>query len=82
MRKFDDQEVSASGPADTGVAGSDPVIRLVVPRPTPARSAGLKALVDFAIDRGYYAHWNSTAGPGVTHCKSKDFPTDKDGDSN
>jgi hypothetical protein len=81
MRKFDDQDVPGANPDGTG-----PVLRLVVPRP-PAlarstRDAGLRALVDFAIGRGYYEHWNNAAGPGVTACKSKDFPTDKDGDSN
>ena len=80
MRKFDDQDVPGANPD-----GSDPVLRLVVPRPALAHSTrdeSLRALVDFAIGRGYYEHWNNAAGPGVTACKSKDFPTDKDGDSN
>jgi hypothetical protein len=82
MRKFDDQEAPGATPAVA--VGSEPVLRLVVPRPAAAVSAsdaGLKALVDFAIGRGYYERWNSGAGPGVTHSKTKDFPTDKNGDS-
>jgi hypothetical protein len=84
MRKFDDQAVQNADPA--GSAGPepdpDPVFRLVMPAPAAGRSANLRALVDFAIGRGYYEHWNNAAGPGVTACKSKDFPTDRDGDSN
>lgn len=77
MRKFDDQDVSGANPD-----GTEPVLRLVVPGPlADARSAaaeGLKALVSFAVRRGYHEHWNSAAGLGVTPCKSKDFPTDRD----
>jgi hypothetical protein len=81
MRKFDDQDVQETNSGDSG-----PVLRLVVPSP-PAfpRSTGderLTALVDFAIGRGYYEHWNGAAGPGETDCKSKDLPTDNGGDSN
>jgi hypothetical protein len=83
MRKFDDQEAPGATPA--GAVGAEPVLRLVVPRPAAAVSAsgaGLKALVEFAVGRGYYERWNSGPGPGVTHRKNQDFPTDKDGDSN
>jgi hypothetical protein len=76
MRKFDDQDESVANPA-----GAEPVIRLVVPPAAVARSASqesLKALVGFAIGRGYHEHWNNAAGLGVTPCKSKDFPTDRD----
>ena len=83
MRKFDDKETQSAGPADAGC--SEPVLRLVVPRlPAGARSAsgeGLRALVGFAIGRGYHEHWNGAARPAVTPCKSKDFPKDKDADS-
>jgi hypothetical protein len=80
MKKFDDQDIPGAKPD-----GSDPVLRLVIPRPALARGArdeGLRALVGFAIGRGYYEHWNKANGPGVAACKSNDFPTDKDGDSN
>lgn len=83
MKKFDDQDVQSAGPAESG--GAEPVLRLVAPRPPAGnRSAsgeGLRALVGFAVGRGYHEHWNSTAGLGVTPCKTKDFPTDKGGDS-
>ena len=80
MRKFDDQDGRGANPE-----GSDPVIRLVIPRPALVRGTrdeGLKALVDFAIGRGYYERWNSGPGPGVAHSKTQGFPTDKDRDSN
>jgi hypothetical protein len=80
MRKFDDQEQQGANPGS-----NEPVIRLAVPRPPAlARSAsdeGLKALVGFAIGRGYYERWNNPVELRVTPCKSKVFPTDKGGDS-
>jgi hypothetical protein len=80
MRKFDDQDQQGASPG-----GSEPIIRLAAPRPAArvcsASSEGLKALVGFAIGRGYYERWNNPAELGVTPCKSKVFPTDKGGDS-
>jgi hypothetical protein len=63
MRKFDDQDVQGADPE-----GSGPVLRLVVPQAPAARSAsgaGLKALVGFAIGRGYYEHWNRDPKDGA-----------------
>ena len=83
MRKFDDQEVQRAEPDEA--VGTDPVLRLAVPRPPAfacsASDASLKALVGFAIGRGYYERWNKASEHGVTPCTSKDFPTHKDGDS-
>ena len=80
MRKFDDEAAPRLDPADT--AGGAPVLRLVTP---PARLApsgeGLRALVGFAISRGYYQAWNKSSEGGVRHCSSTDFPTDRVGDS-
>lgn len=67
MRKFDDQDVPGANPD-----GTEPVLRLVMPRPlADARSASaedLKALVSFAVRRGYHEHWNNAAGL-ATPCK-------------
>lgn len=83
MRKFEDQEVPRAKPDET--VGAGPVLRLAVPRPpAPACGSsdeGLKALVGFAIGRGYYERWNKVSGHGVTPCTGKDFPAGKDGDS-
>jgi hypothetical protein len=76
MRKFDDQV--APGLDSPEAAGGAPLLRLVTPAVRLAPPAeGLRALVGFAISRGYYQAWNKSSEGSVRRCSSTDFPTDR-----
>jgi hypothetical protein len=63
MRKFDGQAVRPADSPDP--AGGAPLLKLVTPPPRVASTEGLRALVGFAISRGYYQAWNKPSHDDV-----------------
>lgn len=63
MRKFDGE--AAPLPDSPDAAGGAPLLRLVTTAQLAPSGEGLRALVGFAISRGYYQAWNKSSEDGV-----------------
>ena len=63
MRKFEGEAVPL--PVSPDAAGAAPLLSLVTPAQRAPSAEGLRALVGFAISRGYYQAWNKSSDDGV-----------------
>ena len=63
MKKFDCE--AAPVPVSPDAAGGAPLLRLVTTAQRAPSGDGLRALVGFAISRGYYQAWNKSSDDGV-----------------